>query len=121
MDHRDREQRIRERAYQIWVQEGRPEGRAEAHWEEARELEGQAEVSPGATRPNPAGREESAEASGHPAERPESMAVHGDLPGLSDQGRETPVPPSRRARRAVAEEGHAMVQRRTTRTRRKSE
>ena len=28
----DREQRIRELAYGIWEQEGRPEGRAETHW-----------------------------------------------------------------------------------------
>jgi Protein of unknown function (DUF2934) len=30
------EQRIRERAYGIWEREGRPEGRQEAHWEQAR-------------------------------------------------------------------------------------
>jgi hypothetical protein len=29
------EQRIRERAYQIWEHEGRPDGRAEHHWEQA--------------------------------------------------------------------------------------
>ena len=29
---RDREQAIRERAYEIWQQEGRPEGRAVEHW-----------------------------------------------------------------------------------------
>jgi len=32
----DLEQRIRERAYELWLQAGRPEGRAEAHWREAR-------------------------------------------------------------------------------------
>jgi hypothetical protein len=31
----DREQLIRERAYQIWIDEGRPEGREHAHWEQA--------------------------------------------------------------------------------------
>ena len=30
------EQRIRERAYKIWEDEGRPEGRPEAHWELAK-------------------------------------------------------------------------------------
>ena len=30
------EQRIRERAYKIWEDEGRPEGRQEAHWELAK-------------------------------------------------------------------------------------
>jgi hypothetical protein len=32
---REKERLIRERAYQIWVDEGRPEGRADAHWEQA--------------------------------------------------------------------------------------
>lgn len=31
------EDRIRQRAYAIWEQEGRPEGRHEAHWEQARQ------------------------------------------------------------------------------------
>jgi hypothetical protein len=35
----DREQKIRDRAYEIWVQEGRPEGREGEHWSQAaREL-----------------------------------------------------------------------------------
>jgi hypothetical protein len=32
----DQEQRIRARAYRIWEEEGRPEGRAEVHWDMAR-------------------------------------------------------------------------------------
>jgi Protein of unknown function (DUF2934) len=32
------EQRIRARAYRIWEEEGRPEGRAEVQWDTAREL-----------------------------------------------------------------------------------
>ncbi|RXF67208.1 DUF2934 domain-containing protein [Hansschlegelia zhihuaiae] len=28
----DRETQIRERAYQIWLEEGRPEGREDEHW-----------------------------------------------------------------------------------------
>jgi hypothetical protein len=32
------EQRIRDRAHKIWEEEGRPEGRAETHWERARAL-----------------------------------------------------------------------------------
>jgi hypothetical protein len=34
----DREQRIRERAYSLWDEAGRPEGRAEEFWERARGL-----------------------------------------------------------------------------------
>jgi hypothetical protein len=35
--YREDEDRIRARACQIWEREGKPEGRAEAHWEMARE------------------------------------------------------------------------------------
>jgi hypothetical protein len=31
----NREQRIRERAHQIWEREGRPEGKEQSHWEHA--------------------------------------------------------------------------------------
>jgi hypothetical protein len=34
----DHNERIRQRAYQIWLEEGCPEGRAEIHWEMAREF-----------------------------------------------------------------------------------
>lgn len=32
---RNHEERIRQRAHSIWEQEGRPEGRHEAHWDQA--------------------------------------------------------------------------------------
>jgi hypothetical protein len=32
------EQRIREQAYHIWMEEGCPEGQADAHWEQARRV-----------------------------------------------------------------------------------
>jgi hypothetical protein len=32
----DLEKRIRDRAHQIWLEEGSPEGRAESHWELAK-------------------------------------------------------------------------------------
>lgn len=31
----EKEQRIRERAYQIWINEGQPEGRDIDHWQQA--------------------------------------------------------------------------------------
>jgi Protein of unknown function (DUF2934) len=31
----DREDRIRQRAYELWEQEGRPDGRAQQHWDRA--------------------------------------------------------------------------------------
>jgi len=44
----DREARIRERAYHLWIDRGRPEGREQEHWEEARrsvEQEDQSDVA----------------------------------------------------------------------------
>lgn len=44
----DREERIRQRAHAIWEAEGRPEGRHEAHWQQARaEIEGTGETEAG--------------------------------------------------------------------------
>jgi hypothetical protein len=34
----DREQRIRTKAFYIWLEEGCPEGRAQVHWDMATEL-----------------------------------------------------------------------------------
>ena len=34
----DFDERVRERAYRLWVEEGCPEGRADVHWDRAREL-----------------------------------------------------------------------------------
>lgn len=31
------EERIRERAHQIWIEQGKPEGKHREHWERARE------------------------------------------------------------------------------------
>ena len=49
MPDADLQERIRSRAYLLWEQEGRPEGRAEAHWLRAEaEL---ADVNPGEEAP----------------------------------------------------------------------
>lgn len=34
---RDRSEKIRERAYQLWEEEGRPHGREDVHWQRAAE------------------------------------------------------------------------------------
>ncbi|MFT0858740.1 DUF2934 domain-containing protein [Ancylobacter sp. G4_0304] len=41
---------IRERAYRIWEQEGRPEGRAEHHWFQAKEIVAIEDIRPQAFR-----------------------------------------------------------------------
>ena len=44
--NKDKEQRIREEAYHIWVAEGRPHGRQEEHWRKARALVSKDTASP---------------------------------------------------------------------------
>jgi len=48
LDKADAEQRIREKAYQLWRMDGAPEGKAELYWHLARELI-DAETSPGSS------------------------------------------------------------------------
>jgi hypothetical protein len=47
----DHTERVRRRAYQIWLEEGRPEGREAAHWEMARELVAIEDSQTSTTRP----------------------------------------------------------------------
>lgn len=72
------EDRIRLKAYQIWESEGRPHGRAEFHWDEAKEivaLEGVGEPTEPLT--------ESVEPVIEPKEAFENQ---GEFPSLDDQG-----------------------------------
>ena len=48
----EREVRVQEIAYQLWVQEGRPEGRHDSHWYEA-EAVYDAEVAGDEVKPDP--------------------------------------------------------------------
>ena len=44
----DLEERIRQRAYQLWQDEGCPEGQAQTHWDRAREaIERESQLGPG--------------------------------------------------------------------------
>ncbi|QIG50804.1 DUF2934 domain-containing protein [Nordella sp. HKS 07] len=57
------EERIRERAYRLWLEEGQPQGKDFEHWEKARELlaleadpeEGKDGVAEGHSKPGPWG------------------------------------------------------------------
>jgi hypothetical protein len=79
-DDADLERRIRERAYQIWLHEGQPEGRADAHWDLARlaiaEQDGLPTMlkSPGLPGPEPT----------------EGWTNQGEFPTLVDQGEGLP-------------------------------
>lgn len=81
----DLEQRIREHAHRIWLEEGCPSGRKDVHWDMARELvaiEGKEAIHP------------------EPVEPIEAVESLGDLPGRTDQA-ERPDYPQRKGRRAL--------------------
>jgi hypothetical protein len=47
----DFDDRVKQRAYRLWVEEGCPEGRSEIHWDKARELVAVEENQTLATKP----------------------------------------------------------------------
>lgn len=81
------EQRIREKAHQLWQQEGCPPGQADRHWQAARQLlaietEADATLIP-------------VEESFREASEPISVVeAQGDVPGLTDQGEKQQYPSS---------------------------
>ncbi|MFK8252795.1 DUF2934 domain-containing protein [Ancylobacter terrae] len=75
----EREDRIRERAHKLWEEEGRPDGRAEAHWFQAKEIVAVEENGAAALKPV----EESA---APPVEPIEALTNAGEFPTLTDQG-----------------------------------
>lgn len=99
------ERRIRERAYQLWEREGRPEGREAAHWDMAKEQIAIEDFQRSATKPNPV-------AQGHvyadqvgTVEPLEAVENAGEFPTLTDQGEGRPGPARRgREERAALEE-----------------
>jgi hypothetical protein len=77
MAHKDDlEQRIRERAYRIWLDEGRPEGRDKEHWELAKFAVAEQDGLPSALAPPVAPRSEPLEA----------VLNQAEMPTLVDQG-----------------------------------
>jgi hypothetical protein len=87
----DLEKRIRERAYQLWEQEGCPEGRADAHWDKASELVAIEDNHTLATRPVPRQGDDPS-----PPEPIEAVENLGEFPTLTDQGEEQTYPHRRR-------------------------
>jgi hypothetical protein len=90
----EREARIRERAYKLWEEDGRPEGRDAEFWERAEELIGMEENADAAKLPNPETHPTHGEA---PIEEAELQEDYGEFPSrLTDQGDrpQTPRPRS---------------------------
>ncbi|HEX3351101.1 MAG TPA: DUF2934 domain-containing protein [Acetobacteraceae bacterium] len=93
------ESRVRERAYLMWEQEGRPEGRDQEYWERARELEAMTAHPDAALLPNPK-TEYGEPPPPEPVEEAEIMENYGEFPDrLTDQGEHLSTPmPKERAR-----------------------
>jgi hypothetical protein len=95
----DREQRVRERAYQLWEADGRPHGRDVEYWERARELVGMEESADSGLLPNPAAHPGSPHETGI-----EEAAIQenlGEFPDrFADQGEVKPAPAPKRKSRA---------------------
>ena len=94
----EREARIRERAYYLWEDEDRPEGRDAEFWERAKELVGMEENADAALLPNPMTHPTHAD---QPVEEAQVQENYGEFPTrLTDQGdrQQTPSLPSRKRR-----------------------
>ena len=78
MTHHSHDERVRVRAYEIWLNEGKPEGREQRHWEMAREIVGYEDAHRSTLQP--------VSGSGESAEPALSFQSQGDLPTLTDQG-----------------------------------
>lgn len=87
----DREQRVRERAYRIWMEEGCPEGRADDHWAMASELVAIEESYRDTLKPNPTDAFAQSP-TGEPVEPIEAVRNLGEFPTLTDQGEESVFP-----------------------------
>ena len=92
------EDRVRDRAYRLWVEEGCPEGRSDIHWDKARELVAIEDNQKTATKPVSVPRSQS----GEPIEPIEAVENAGEFPTLTDQGEEQAVPKRRSASAAAA-------------------
>ena len=94
----EREERIKERAYYLWEEEGRPEGRDAEFWERAKELIGMEEHADAALLPNPMTQPTHGK---EPIEEAQVQENYGEFPTrFTDQGDRQPTPslPSRKRR-----------------------
>lgn len=85
VDEHDTERRIRQKAHQVWESEGRPHGRHESHWAQAREMVAIEDAHETALKPIPEG-------DAAPVEPRLALDNQAEMPGLTDQGDHIPVP-----------------------------
>jgi len=74
------DERIREKAFHLWVEQGKPDGRAEDNWNLARELIAIEDGQMTTTHPV------SQEHLGEPVEPIEALENEGEFPTMTDQG-----------------------------------
>jgi hypothetical protein len=91
------EKRIAHKAHELWEQEGRPHGRDQDHWEQARFLVGIEENPTAGTLPNPSVptvQNPGGTAPSTPPVEPIREAVEnlGEFPGLADQSEKAQEP-----------------------------
>jgi|ERR1700712_223960 DUF2934 family protein len=99
----DREHRIRERAYHLWIDEGRPHGRDHEFWERARELIGMEESRGAGQLPNPqtTGQDPAQE---QPVEEAFIQENLGEFPDrFADQGEAETTPKAKRTARTTVQ------------------
>ena len=92
MSYHEDEARIRARAHRIWEEEGRPEGRADEHWDKARELIAMEDNQNLATRPNPVAGGGELATNTEPVEPLLAVENQGEFPDLADQGERQEYP-----------------------------
>ena len=98
---KDRDSRIRERAYHLWEADGRPHGREREFWERAEELIGMEENATAGRLPNPLTRPQGIP--GVTVEEAELQENYGETPGrLTDQGDRPQTPAARPRNRRTA-------------------
>jgi hypothetical protein len=95
----DREQRVRERAYELWEADGRLHGRDIEYWERAREMVGMEESAGSGVLPNPTAQPDSPHETG--IEEAVIQENLGEFPDrFADQGEVQPTPAPKRKSRA---------------------
>ena len=96
-----REQRIRETAYRLWEEDGRPQGRDLEYWERARELVGMEESRGAGLLPNPMTHPTMATGEPEGVEEAEIQQNLGEFPDrFTDQGNREMTPEPRPEKRA---------------------
>lgn len=81
MADNDDYERISRKAFEIWESEGRPHGRDRAHWDQAKEIVALHDSMGDTLLPRDTGSFE-------PEEPSQAVEAYGDMPGITDQGRD---------------------------------